>query len=321
MKYRYAFGSVSQPLHLTMVRRLAAARGVAGARHRAAELAVRILGIFLHHAGARQALLVAQLDAAQVEHAVLHGGEHLLPAPRALALIERRHDAERQVQSGTAVADLRAGHERRPVVESRGRGGSARALRHVLVYLAIFVRAGAKAFDRRDDHARIQFLDSLPREAHAVERARGEVLHQHIAVLDQLLEHFLALLALGVERYRALVMVQHGEIKTVDIRDIAQLFARHITRARLLDLDHIGAEPGEQLSAGRPGLHVSEIENANSVQCFVHDLVPIICISAAARFPARIRTGRSSFWPPPRGKFRDSSRSASPAWASAHTAP
>src|SRR3546814_7158044 len=35
--------------------------------------------------------------------------------------------------------------------------------------------------------------------------------------LDQALQHLLALLGLGVERDRALVVVQHGEVEAVDI--------------------------------------------------------------------------------------------------------
>ncbi len=124
---------------------LAAARRVAGARHRIAELAVRILRIFLHDAGAREALLVAQLDAAQIEHAVLHRREHPLAAAGRVALIERGDDAEREMQPGAGIADLRAGDERRAVVEARRRRRAARALRDVLVDLAVLVRARARS--------------------------------------------------------------------------------------------------------------------------------------------------------------------------------
>ena len=83
--------------------------------------------------------------------------------------------------------------------------------------------------------------------------------------LTSLLEHLLALLALGVERHRALVVIQHREIQAVDVRDVAQLLARDIAGAGLLDLDHVGAEPRQQLRAGRARLHVREIENADAV--------------------------------------------------------
>ena len=73
------------------------------------------------------------------------------------------------------------------------RRGAAGALRDVLVDLAVCVRPRPEALDRCDDHLRVELLDALPREAHAIERAGREVLHQHVAVLDELLEHLLAL--------------------------------------------------------------------------------------------------------------------------------
>src|SRR5262249_60995881 len=92
---------------------LAAARVVAGARHRLAERnAFAVLAVFGKRP-VRDTLLVAQLDARKVEHAVLHGTEHLLAAPGAHALVERGHDAEGEVQAGAGIADLRAGEERR----------------------------------------------------------------------------------------------------------------------------------------------------------------------------------------------------------------
>src|SRR5438093_171404 len=131
---------------------MAAARGVAGARHRLAELAVGILRIFLERA-VREPLLVAQLDPAQVEHAVLHGDVDLLPAAGAIALIERAYDADGEMQAGAAVADLRAGHQRRAVVEPGGRGRAAGALRDVLVDLAVGVGSRTRGFDRGDHPA------------------------------------------------------------------------------------------------------------------------------------------------------------------------
>ena len=125
--------------------RLAAARCIAGARHRFEELAVRILRILFHHLGAVEPLLVAQLDAAKVEHAVLHRRQHLLAAARRVALIERRDDAECQMQARARVADLRAGDQRRTVVEARRRRRAAGALRDVLVDLAVLVGARARS--------------------------------------------------------------------------------------------------------------------------------------------------------------------------------
>src|SRR4029077_4176695 len=160
---------------------LAAAGVVAGTRRRLAERdALAELRVFRQRP-VREALLVAQLHAAEVQHTVLHGRQHPLAAARALALVERAHDAQRQVQAGAGVADLRAGHQRQAVMEAGGRGRTAGTLRHVLIDLAVLVGAGAEALHGGHDHARVERMDALPGEAHAVERAGGEVLDQYVA--------------------------------------------------------------------------------------------------------------------------------------------
>ena len=214
----------------------------------------------------REALLVAQFHAREIEHAVLHGAQHALAAAGAVALVERADDAEREMQAGAGVADLRAGDERRAFAEAGGRGRAAGALRDVLVDLAVLVGAGAEALDRGHDHARVELVDVLPGEPHAVERAGREVLHQHVAVLDQALEDFLALGMLGVDGDRALVAVEHGEIEAVGALHVAQLAARDVADAGPLDLDAVGAHVAQELRAGRARLHVGEVEDAHAVE-------------------------------------------------------
>ncbi|MGY4369474.1 hypothetical protein ACVW1A_005539 [Bradyrhizobium sp. LB1.3] len=221
-----------------------------------------------------EALLVAQLDACEVEHAVLHRGSDLLALAGMGTMIECGDDAERQMQTGAAVADLCAGDQWKTVAEAGGGGGAAGALRDVLIDLAVFVRSGTKALDRGDDHLRVDRLDLFPRETHAVEHAGAEVLDQHVALLDQLGEDFLALGVLGVERDRALVVVEHGEIQAVHVRDVLQLATGDVTHARTFHLDHVGAEPGQQLCAGRSGLDVGEVENANALKRLGHRVAP-----------------------------------------------
>src|SRR5581483_11561402 len=244
--------------------RLTAAGVVAGARHRLTKRhAFTVLAVFGQRA-VREALLVAQLDAAEIEHAVLHGGEHLLTASGALALIERADDPERKMEAGARVADLRAGDELRPLAETRRRGGAAGALRDVLIDLAVLVWAGAEALHRGDDHARVQLMDVVPSEPHAIERAGCKVLDEHITGLDQRVEDALALRMLAVDGDRALVVVEHREVERVSTLHVDELAARDVADARALDLDHIGAEPGEQLRAGRTRLHMREVENLHA---------------------------------------------------------
>src|SRR5690606_11704590 len=106
---------------------LAAAGIVAGARRRVAEGdALAVLAVFGQRA-VGEALLVAQLDAREIEHAVLHRGQHALAAAGEVALHQRADDAEGQMKAGAAVADLRAGDQRRPVAEAGGRSRAAGA--------------------------------------------------------------------------------------------------------------------------------------------------------------------------------------------------
>ena len=134
----------------------------------------------------------------------------------------------------------------------------------VFVDLTIFIGAGAKTLDRGNDHARVQLLNALPGETHPVEHAGAEVFDQHVARQDHPFEHFLALGVLCVERDRALVVIEHGEVQRIDIGNIHQLAARNVADARALDFDHIRAEPGEQLRTCRAGLHVREVKNADA---------------------------------------------------------
>ena len=235
------------------------------ARHRLPELAVGILRILLHDTRALEPLLIAQFDATQIQHAILHRGEHFLSPARRVALIECRDDSQCEVQAGAAVADLCTGDERGTVVKPGRRRGTAGTLGDVLVDFALFVGSRAEPFHRSHDHLRVERLNPLPRKPHPIERPGRKVLHENITSLDELFQDFLARGALRVERDRALVVIEHREIQAVGIRDVAQLLARDVSGPRTLNLDHVSAKPGQQLSAGRPRLHVSEIENANAV--------------------------------------------------------
>src|SRR6202035_1436507 len=98
-----------------------------------------------------------------------------------------------------------------------------------------------------------------------------------------------ALRVLGVERDRTLVVVEHGEIQAVDIRNVLQLTAGDVADAGALDLDHVGTEPGQQLGAGRSRLDVGEIENANVRQRLGH------LFSPSTKYGRHARTGFPAF--------------------------
>ena len=103
---------------------------------------------------------------------------------------------------------------------------------------------------------------------------------------------FLPFGVLGVERDRALVVVQHREVEAVHVRDVAQLAARDVAGARALDLDHVGAEPGEQLRARRPRLHVREVQDLDAVQCLAHSIPLCLAVVLETRRSAVSRVER-----------------------------
>ena len=104
-----------------------------------------------------------------------------------------------------------------------------------------------------------------------------EILHQHVAILDQPIEDFLALGMFAVDRDRALAAVEHGEIEAVGALHVAQLAAGDVADARPFHLDHVGAHIGEQLRAGRPRLHVGEVEDFHAVERPAR-LAPWFCV-------------------------------------------
>src|SRR6185295_10732967 len=177
------------------------------------------------------------------------------------------------MQPGAAIADLCARHQRQSVPKAGRRRRAARALGHVFINLAILERPRAETFHGRIDHARIERVDALPGQAHAIERAWREILDQHVAALDQAFEDLHALLVLAVDGDRTLVVVEHGEVERICALHVDQLAARNVTNTRPLHLDYVRAEPGEQLRAGRTRLHVREIENADAFECLTHCLL------------------------------------------------
>src|SRR3954463_11369739 len=240
----------------------AAAGRVAGSRDEVEELLVRVL----LERPVLEALLVAQLHAAEVEDAAAHRDLHPLAAARVGPLVQRGADRAEQVDRVARVPDLRAGHDGRAVLEAGGAHGAAGRLRDVLVRLGLLERAGAEALQRRVDQPRVELVEVLPREPEAVHDAGAEVLDQDVGAVHELAEDLLALVRLHVEGERPLVAVEHREVERVHVGQIAQLGAGDVAAPGLLDLDDVGSHPREELRADRAGLHVRHVEDADALE-------------------------------------------------------
>ena len=208
--------------------------------------------------------MIAPLHAAQVHHAVHHRDFDILALPGAIGLMQRTQQTDGQMQSRARIADLRAGHKRRTVGHPGGAHRAAHRLRHVLVGLEIRIRtAGTEALDRTHDDFGIDLVDFFPREAEAIQHAGPEVFHDDVALHQEINENFFTFRVFHVHRDRPLVAIEHGEIKTVGVRHVAQLAARGVALRRF-ELDHVRAHPRQQLRARRARLHVGHVENTNT---------------------------------------------------------
>ena len=216
--------------------------------------------------------MVPQADAKEVRDRVLHGDLHVLAAPGPMPLLERREDPDREVHSGAGISDRGPEQGGRAVRPASHAHRPAHGLRDGLEALEPAVGAvSAEAFHGGVDEPRVDLLQHAVAEAEPVERAGREVLHQHVGAGGQLLEQRLAALRLEVQGEAALVGVQDQEeqalaavVGHVGARDVA-LFGR-------LQLDDLGAEPGQHLGAGGTCLVVRHVDDADAVEGARHAL-------------------------------------------------
>jgi hypothetical protein len=59
----------------------------------------------------------------------------------------------------------------------------------------------------------------------------------------------------GIQLQRFFVAVEHREIQRVEVRNVPQLPAGDVAHSRAFNLQHVGAEPRQQLGASGSCLH------------------------------------------------------------------
>src|SRR4029450_1478130 len=122
-----------------VVVRAAGMAAIRRARRAGAELVAGAL------TGLAGALMVAQADADQIDHRVLHRDLDLLAFTREMPLHERREDADHAVHPGARVADRRPHVGRRIVRKAGDAHRAAHRLRDRLVALVVGVSAVSRA--------------------------------------------------------------------------------------------------------------------------------------------------------------------------------
>jgi hypothetical protein len=179
---------------------------------------------------------------------------------RSLPLVERRERAERAVEAGHEIAEADRRTRRTPA-DRTGRGHQTR---HPLDEQVIGGQVAhwpvlAEAGDADDDEARVQPRHLHDRQPEAFERSGPEVLDQDVRAFEQSAEDGELVRAFEVERDAELVAVQEPVVRARSVDERAE--SAGVVSARRLDLDHLGAEIGEQHPAERSRKNTSELED------------------------------------------------------------
>ena len=160
-----------------------------------------------------------------------------------MAPIQRGQRAKRTVRAGAEVAERYAGRNGSDGVLLAGEThDAAHRLSDQIEAAAIAVRTGMpEPGDRAIDQTRVERMHRVIAEPETIERAGSEVLDEDVRRCRQRAHQCRALGALQVDRDRAFVAIDEVERPERTGFGFATGFA--IER---LDLDHVGAEIGEQ---------------------------------------------------------------------------
>src|SRR5215471_5581235 len=187
----------------------------------------------------------------------------------ALAVAERGQRADRGVERGVAIDDGRRGADRLALRLASQRhearhGLPQRVESWPLAVWPVLTEAGY----RYEDDPAVQDGQPLVVEAHRAHDTRPDVLEHDIRLGDEGREDLLALRMPKVEADALLAPVVHGEVHALPA-DHGRMLAR-LLAARRLDLDHLGAQVGEQHAAARARLEARQFEDADAVEATRH---------------------------------------------------
>src|SRR5215471_18611799 len=117
-----------------------------------------------------------------------------------------------------------------------------------------------KGLDLGIDDRRIDAADDIIAEPQTLNRTWREVLGKNVRLLDHLPDQCQAALVFEVDGQRVLVGVVHHEIEGVAKAGAAGFAARRF------HLGDVGTHPGERLGAGRAGLELRQVEDADALE-------------------------------------------------------
>jgi hypothetical protein len=193
---------------------------------------------------------------------------HVLALAGEPALHLRREDRVDGGGAGGDVVDRDADLDRLAPGLTRHAQEAGDALGHDVEPGPVAVRPGlAEAADGAVQQVLADLLERLVPDPQPRGHAGPEVLDDEVGALGELDEQLAPAVGLEVQRDAPLAAVRHRErvALTVDLRCHP---AGVVTRARLLDLDDVGPELGQDHRAVRTGQEARQVEDAESVEGF-----------------------------------------------------
>jgi hypothetical protein len=124
---------------------------------------------------------------------------------------------------------------------------------------------GSVAAYRGDDQLRLLAQQLVDRQAEALERVGREVLRQHVGAAHERAQAGAIRVGAEVEHDAALALIEQHEDDAVALVVAADQMPAGLAAGRL-DLDDVGAEPGEDLCRRRSGFVLREIDDADSLE-------------------------------------------------------
>src|SRR2546425_13107260 len=202
-----------------------------------------------------------------MDHRVLHRPLRRRALASLGPLVERTQNANRHQHAGAGVAKARARFDRRPVALAGDADRAARGLRDHVEGEAVLVRAtGAEALDLAIDDTGVDLLDRVIAEAEALDRAGRHVFDRDIGLFQERAYDLQPARRFEIQGQRLLVGVELVEIPGVVVGLAGAQAAARIAGRRVLDLDHLGAEPGQGFGAGRPRFELGDIHHLDAFE-------------------------------------------------------
>ena len=201
--------------------------------------------------------------------AVQEGQVELRPLAGPLAAEQGAGDRERAEHPAREVSHGKAHPRRRPAGLARQAHGPAHGLERQVERRPFPVRPVlAEGRDRADDQPWIEPAQDLGRTAEAGHHARTEVLPDDVGHATEIVEDLPPLRRLEVHRDALLVPVDREEVGALALgpQEGRPHHAHGIASPRILDLDHLRSEIGEEHRAVRAGQHAREVEDAHAVE-------------------------------------------------------